>query len=145
MNNIIEKIRNTRILAIIGIIGLFLGTMFTYVKFSVFGYSYKISLWGYWEGKIVILLAIATTLFIFKDVIQKFLPSLFDKGVGRKIAELDNPKLAIIPTILSAVLAIYLYITLDIDTSYASYGLGFYAIWIGVISLIAYAILYKRD
>lgn len=47
MNNIMEKLKTTRILGAIGIAGLILGTMMPYVKYSIFGYKYSISLWGY--------------------------------------------------------------------------------------------------
>ena len=107
MGNIIEKCKTTRILAAIGIVGLIAGTIMPYVKFNIFGYKYSISLWGYWESKIVMLLAIANLLFIFKDIVEKYTPFMFNNGLGRKIQEWDNPKYSLVPTILIAVFAIY--------------------------------------
>lgn len=145
MNNFLEKCKNTKLLAIIGVAGLILGTMMDYIKISVFGFTESLSLWGYWEGKIVLLLAIANTLFIFKDWVEKYIPALFNTNIGKKIANITNPKASLVPTILSVIFMFYLHNRLDIDSEYTSYGLGFYLLWIGAISLVAYAILYKKD
>ena len=145
MNNILEKCKNTRILATIGIVGLILGTMLTYVEFSFWGYTQPISLWGYWEGKIVLLLALANVLLIFRDIVEKYIPQLFNTNLGKKLANITNPKASLVPTILAVAFAAYLHMHLDIDTEYASYGLGFYSLWVGSISLVAYAILHKND
>lgn len=145
MNNILEKCKNTRILATIGIVGLILGTMLTYVKFSLWGYSQSVSLWGYWEGKIVLILALANGLLIFRDMVEKYVPSLFNTGFGKKLANITNPKASLVPTALAVIFTIYLHSTLDISSEYASYGLGFYSLWVGAISLVAYAILHKKE
>ena len=73
MKSIIEKCRTTKILGAIGIVGLILGTIMPYVKYNFFGYQYSISLWGYWEGKVIMILAIANLLFIFKESLTLFL------------------------------------------------------------------------
>lgn len=142
MNNIIEKMKNTRILATIGIAGLILGTIFPYVSYSFFGSSVNISMWNYWEGKIVLILAIANLLFIFKDFVGKYIPSLFNTNIGKKIADIDNPKVSLVPTILAVVLVVYLQIRLDIG--FGNYGIGFYLLWIGIIALLAYAFLHRK-
>lgn len=144
MKNILEKCKTTRILATIGIIGLILGTIMPYVQYNIFGYKYSISLWGYWEGKIVVILAIANLLFIFKDIVEKYIPALFNTELGKKIADLDNPKYSLVPTILATVFAIYLTIDLGIER-FKYYNIGFYSLWIGTICLVAYAILHKKD
>ena len=145
MNIILEKIKSTRILAGIGAACLILGTMLSYITYSFLGYTRSISLYGYWEGKLVTFLAVANLLFIFKDVIEKYIPSLFNTEIGRKVAQLNNPKYSLIPTILSAAFVLYLHFHLDINSSYAHYGMGFYMLWIGVICLVAYAILHKNE
>lgn len=142
MNNIIEKVKNTRILATIGIAGLILGTIFPYVSYSFFGSSVNISMWNYWEGKIVLILAIANLLFIFKDFVGKYIPSLFNTNIGKKIADIDNPKVSLVPTILAVVFVVYLQIRLDIG--FGNYGIGFYLLWIGIIALLAYAFLHRK-
>ena len=142
MNNISEKMKNTRILATIGIAGLILGTIFPYVSYSFFGSSVNISMWNYWEGKIVLILAIANLLFIFKDFVGKYIPSLFNTNIGKKIADIDNPKVSLVPTILAVVFVVYLQIRLDIG--FGNYGIGFYLLWIGIIALLAYAFLHRK-
>lgn len=143
MEEVMNKVKNTRILAVIGIAGLFLGTILPYFKISFLGYSQSFSLFGYWEGKIVMLLVVANALFIFKDYIKKYAPQMFNTSMGR-IIEDANSKLSLIPTILSAVFAIYLYIELK-DTSIVKFAMGFWILWLGVASLIAFAILYQGD
>lgn len=144
MNNIIEKCRTTRILGAIGTVGLILGTIMPYVKYNIFGYKYSISLWGYWEGKIIMILAIANLLFIFKDLVEKYVPALFNSDIGKKIKNCENPKFSLIPTVLAAIFAIYLTSKMGIDT-FKYYNTGFYVMWIGTISLVAYAFLHKED
>ncbi len=142
MNDIIEKMKNTRILAIVGIAGLILGTIFPYVSYSFFGSSLSISLWDYWQGKVVLVLAIANLLFIFRDVVEKYIPSLFNTDIGKKIADMNNSKGSLVPTILAVIFVLYLQIRLDVD--FDNYSLGFYLLWIGVIALVAYAFLHKN-
>ncbi len=143
MNSIIEKMKNTRILAIIGIAGLILGTIFPYVSYSFFGTSLSISLWDYWQGKVVLALAIANLLFIFRDVVEKYIPSLLDTDIGKKIANINNSKGSLVPTILAVIFVLYLQIRLDVD--FDNYSLGFYLLWIGVIALVAYSFLHKNN
>lgn len=139
-----EILKNKRVLALIGLICLFLGVIMPYFQVSIFGYTYEIKLWGYWEGKVMLILIIANVMFIFKDYIEKYVPQLFNTGLGSKIQN-ASPKLAIIPTIGVAAFAIWLYISLDIDTTYLEHGLGFWCLWIGVICLVGHTIFYKKD
>lgn len=139
-----EKLKNTRILGAIGIIALILGITLPYFTFTFFGYSKSLSLWDYWEGKVMMTLTIANLLFIFKDYVQKYAPQLFRSSVGEKI-ENANPKLAIVPTILVAGFAIWLYLRLDVDTTYLKHELGFWSLWIGVIFLVAHTFLYQKS
>ena len=139
-----EKLKNTKILGGIGLICMFLGTILPYFNISLLGYTKSISLIGYWEGKVIIALIIANLLFIFKDFIEKYIPQMFNSGIGRMI-EKANAKLVIIPTILSAAFAIYMIVNINVDSSYIKYGIGFYVLWIGIISLLAYSFIYKGN
>lgn len=138
-----EKIKNTRILSMIGLLCLFLGVILPYFTFSFLGIKQSIALWSYWEGKVMMILIVANVLFIFKDYVEKYVPQLLNSTIGKKIQN-ANPKLAIIPTILVAVFAVYLYTKTDIDSNYIKHGLGFWSLWIGVICLVAHTFLYKK-
>lgn len=144
MKNIIEKCKNTRILGAVGIVGLVLGVIMPYVKYNFFGYKYSISLWKYWEGKVIMILALANLLFIFKDLVEKYVPALFDTKIGSKIKNLDNTKYSLVPTILVTIFAVYLTANLGVST-FKYYNIGFYILWIGIISLVAYAFIYKKN
>ncbi len=144
MSNIIEKCKSTRILGVIGIAGLILGTILPYIKIKIFSYTYKITLFEYWEGKVVLALAIANLLIIFKDIVETYIPSLFNTGIGQKIQESNSAKTSLIPTILSAGFTIYLTSTLD-KLGFEYFNIGFYAMWIGTISLVAYAFLHRQE
>lgn len=143
MNNVLDKMKNTRLLAGIGVAGMILGTMFAYVSYNILGTVIDIALWDYLEGKIILIIAVANLLFIFKDVVEKYVPSLFNTGIGRKIKDINNPKASLVPTIAAAAFALYL--TLKLNVSFSAYSLGFYSMWIGVICLVAYAILHKNN
>lgn len=140
-----EKLKNKRILALVGIIGLIFGIMMPYFKVSVYGYTKTISLWGYWEGKVIFILTIAIGLIIFRDIVEKYAPQLFNNSVGKFVEKIDNPKYALIPTILVACYAIYLITKVDVSSQFVKYGLGFYVLWIGIISLFGHAFLYKKQ
>ena len=139
-----EVLKNKRLLAAIGLISLFLGTILPYYKFSAFGFSESVSLWGYLEGKIILILILANTLFIFKDLIEKYAPQLFKSNLGQKIANVTNPKLSLIPLVLIIIFIIFL------NSKMASYvhldkGLGFYLSWFGIIIMAAHSFIYKGN
>lgn len=139
-----EVIKNKRILALVGIAGLILGCFLPYYTVSIFGYSQSISLWGYWEGKVILLLALANALFIYQDIVEKYVPQLFSNWIGRLVEKTKNPKFALVPTILVALFAISLIMRLDVDSEYIKYGMGFYILWVGIVALVGHAIFYKN-
>lgn len=137
-----EKLKNTRILGLIGIICSLLGIFLPYVTITFFA-TISVKLWGYLEGKIMLLLTLANFLFIFKDYAKKYIPKVFDTSFGAAI-EKANPKLSLIPTGLVVLLAIYLSNgDIGFGNDYVKYGLGFWTLWGGAICLVAHAILYK--
>lgn len=143
MNNIIEKLKNTRLLAGVGVAGLILGTIMPYAQYDFLGFKYSVTLFKYWQGTIILILTLANFLFIFKDFAEKYVPVLFNNKIGSKIKNCSNPKFSLVLTILLAIFVIYLTSILEID-SFGSYRLGFYSMWVGVICLVAYAILHKN-
>lgn len=69
---------------------------------------------------------------------------MFDSGIGSKIQN-ANDKFVIVPTILVAGFAVWLYVKLDVDTTYLKHGLVFWSLWVGVICLVAHTFIYKKD
>jgi len=147
-----EIVKNKRILALIGIISLLLGTIFPYMTFEIKELKYyeSISLISYIEGILILIITFATTLIIFKDFVEKYASRLYERGLGKLLKKVENPKFAIIPTVLVAGIAIYLTsVSMDIGSSFDDYsdyiknGIGFYLLWLGVLCLIAHAFLYK--
>ena len=112
-----------------------------YLTFSFFGYTESMTLWMSWEGKVIFILAILELLFIFKDLLKKYLPQLFQSSIGQKIDNL-NDKLSLVLTILAAVLALILTIN-TIDGM--DFDLGFWIFWIGIICLVGHALLYNKQ
>ena len=141
-----EIIRKKRVFALAGIILLVLGTWLPYYQFTLLGISTKVSAWGYWEGKIILVITLASALFIFKDFIKKYIPQLFQSKLGQMIEKAGNPKASLIPTVLIVAFLIYMYITINADMgSYFKNGLGFYVLWLGAICLVIHAFVYKPD
>ena len=139
-----EKIKDTRILALIGSICVFIGVITPYLSFSILGYKTNLSLWNYWEGKIVMVLLFANVLFIFKDYIEKYAPQLFESELGKRIKD-ANPKLSIIPVVIIAAFTLYMATNIGVDLKYGKHGLGFYSLWAGVVCLIGHSIFYKKQ
>lgn len=138
-----EKIVSKKILAIIGVACLVIGIFLPYFKIEFWIFSESISLWRYWEGKIILILAVLNLLFIFKDWIIQKVPQMFNNNLGKIIEKANNLKLSLIPTILVAAFLIYMFFKVDVDFNLIKYGAGFWILWIGVIFLIAHAIFYK--
>ena len=138
-----EIIKNKRVFALAGIILLVLGTWLPYYEVNVIGIVSRVSAWGYWEGKIILLITLANALFIFKDFIEKYVPQLFQTNVG-KMVEKANAKASLIPTILIVAFLVYMYIRLNARANeFITNGLGFYALWLGAICLVVHAFVYK--
>ncbi len=141
MDKVMDKLKNTKILGAIGLGLLLLGTFLPYIVIEIFGIKDSESLVGYWEGKVMLLVTFANLLFVFKDFIKKYVPQLFNSGMGRAI-ENAKPIFSLIPTGIALLLNIYLFTTLD--SSLFSFGIGFYMIVVGIIVMIAYAFIYKE-
>jgi hypothetical protein len=85
-----EYIKNKRILALIGLISLFVGCVTPYVKFEapailmMRAQSYEVVLSDGWEGRVIIGLTLINALFIFKDYAEKYIPQIFNSKIGEK-------------------------------------------------------------
>lgn len=139
----LEQLKNKRYLGALGLILLFLGTILPYYQYSFLGYSIKICLYKYLEGKIVMALIVADLLFIFKDLVEKYVPQMFNSNIGSKIKN-ANPRLSIVVTILIVVFVVILFLRLDFGTS-LKHGLGFFTLWLGVVCLVLHSFIYKKS
>lgn len=145
MEQVMEKVKKTKILALIGAIGLALSIFLPYVKVSIWGLSESVSLLDYWEGKVILLLVILDALFLFKDSVKKYVPQLSNTPVGKWL-ENANLKFSLIPTGLSAALAFIRYSNLSDEMgSYLKFSFGFFVLWASIACLVAFVFLYQGN
>ncbi len=143
-----EILRKKRYVALGGLLIAFIGLFLPFFKIEVLWVKETITLIKYWEGIVTLVLLIAITLFIFRDFIEKYIPSVQKTPFGGFISKL-NPKLVLVPIILIVLLILYLTIhsnkELSMYKEYIKFGAGFYMIWIGAVLLVAHVFLYKPD
>ncbi len=139
-----EKLKNTRWLALIGLILCFLGNTLPYLIYTMpyAKITIKTKLCTYWEGKIIFILILANLLFIFKDYVKKYMPKLFDSNMGKWILNADS-KLTFLPTLGIALFAIWIFPNIDMNWNIVKYGIGFYALWLGIILLVIHQFIYR--
>lgn len=142
-STIMQKLHNTKILAIIGSVCLLLSVVLPYITISFFGISESIFLWKYWQGIVLIIIAILNILFIFKEAILKHVPSLANNQTINKILAINNPKASLVLTIIMVIFVICL--TAITGFAFRFYNIGFYTLWLGVICLVLYPFLYKKE
>lgn len=137
MNNFMEKLKNTKILGIVGNALLLIGTFLPMFVVSFLGLSQSVSFIQGADGVIVALLSIASLLIIFADKLSSKVP-FFEK--------LTNQKLTLVTTAISAILLIIA--VSSVSKSYGSltsFGFGFYVMILGLVGAIAYPFLYKGE
>lgn len=140
VNTLVNKLKYTRLLAGFGLATMILGIILPYIKYTTILGTLKISLWESWKGKIVLVLLIANAIFLFKDYIEKYIPSLANVPVWKKISELKY-QYAMVPSLIAAVFVIL--ITMNLDISFGLYNIGFYIFWLGLICIVIYLIINK--
>jgi len=135
-----EKLKNTKILGIIGNVLLIIAVFLPIYSVSILGYTQSVS-YIQGDGVIVLILAIVNLVLIFAD------------KIGEKVEffkKLTNPKFTLIPTAIIAIMLIML------STSFSSSGLsslgsmgglsiGFWLLWVGVVVAAIYPFLYKGE
>ena len=145
LNKFLNLSKNTRFLAVVGLSCSFLCIFLTYVKYTVLGLAVKIKLIDFFEGKLMILLILLNLMFIFKDYVKKYLPKLFENNIGRKIYDINDQRWILIPVALTVIFAFVVKGETKTEFLNIVYGLGFYLMWLGVISLVAFAFMYKNE
>ena len=132
-----DKLKNSKLLGIIGNAVLLVGTFLPMYTISFFGISSSVS-YVQGDGIFVIILSIIALLMIFADKLAEKVP-FFSK--------LTNPKLTLIPTAISAILLV-IAITSVAGSGYGSlfsFGIGFYLMIIGLVAAVVYPFLYKGE
>lgn len=134
-----EKCQNTKLLGGVGAILLILGNFFSYATVNFFGIKEGISFIEVTGGKILIVLGILNLALIFKEFIKSKLPT----NILEKIKIIDNTKIILVPTIISAI--VILISNGDIfDYGIAKASFGCYLLWIGIILSAVYPFIYKE-
>jgi len=139
--DIIEKLKNSRMLAVIGLAAITLALFLPYITITVYD-SISLSLIEYTEGKIVMIFIIFHAVVIFQDYIKKYVPRFHTSGFNR-IQDMDDSNLMLIAASLTVAYAIFLYFQIDVDTAFVNYGIGFWMLWIGILCLMIHAVLHK--
>lgn len=141
-----EILKNKRYLALAGLCTLLLAIFLPYYSYKVEAFGKvvsegKVSLIGYWEGYIILFCIISTAIYIFMDFIEKYASFLTNLPMVQNIKN-NNPKLVLVPIGIIILVSIYDIISLS-KYSFTKFGLGFYFEIIGIICLVAHAILYR--
>jgi len=142
MNSFLEKIKTTKMLACIGTLCMFLGTVIGYARLNVLGYTANVQLYKHFEGIIILIDAIVSFLFIFKDIVATYIPKVFESGIGKKISEMSSSRIALISTGIAVLMAIILHVRLDFSLTH--FTLGFYLLYFGIICLGIYGIINRK-
>jgi hypothetical protein len=138
-----ENLRSKKVIAYLGLICLFLGTILPCYEITMMFYSQKIILLDYSEGLISILLIIITLLFICRNILEKKLPKIFKSNLGKYIKRL-NEKVILFPTFLIIVLDLHYFNGITVSSKYISYLNGYYLLLIGSILILIHAFFYKK-
>lgn len=144
---ILAKMKETRILAIIGLVLLYAGLMMPMFGIESGSSATTASFVdAYDNGKGASLLVVLSAILIFSDIIA----ANWKKG-EKVFSKLTNRKLLLIPVIIFAIILIVTQVKFfnDIDDSffYDSDDVylypGYFINWLGMIALVAYVFLYK--
>lgn len=145
MDNLMNKFKNTRLLSIIGVCGLYIGVLFSYITINFYFDDFSFTLINYIEGQIVFVLTTLIGLYLFSDYAEKYIPKLYETSIGKKAKEITNPKALLVPVGIIVLTALYCFDRLSVTLEYGEKGLGFYGLWIGVIALVMHTFLYNHN
>lgn len=138
-NKVINFMKNSKLLGIIGAALVIIGVFLPLVKAEIWFLSESIS-YIKGDGIFPLILSVITLIMIFADVIAQKVESL--SNIFNKIS---NPKLTLIPTIISIVIIITMMVDFSENSGYITYQIGFYTIWLGLILSLLYGIFYKKS
>jgi len=133
-----DKLKNTKILGIVGAIFLIIGNFFTFAKLEFFG-THTGKLIDGSDGVIVLILGILALLIVFIDFILTKVP----EGKMQFLFKLRNPKAVLIPAVIAGIIVVVK--AFDEVFEVATRGLGCWILLLGVAALVAHAFIYKGD
>ena len=137
MEKVLQFLKNTKILGIVGAILLIVGNFFTFVTTKILWVESSVKfIEG--DGVFVLILGILALVIIFMDFILSKIP----EGKLKFLFKLRIQKFVLIPAIISAII---LFIDGKDAFDIGSAGLGFYLLLIGIIALVIYPFVYKED
>lgn len=146
-NTILDKMKNTRILAIIALVLLYGGLMLPFVGIEYGDEAATASFVDdqlYDNGKGLMLLWLVSVALVFSDIIA----ANWKKG-SKIFSKLTNPKILLIPVIIILIVLIITQVNFfdDYDwyDDYIYLYPGYYLNWLGMIAMTAYAFLYKGN
>lgn len=144
MDKVLSVLKNTKILGIVGCALLILGNFFSFASISIWGFSESVSLVSdemdnfFW----ILVLGVLALALVYIDFIISKIP----EGKVEFLKKLRNPKLVLIPAIISVIMIFVKASNVDIfKYSYIKAGFGFYLLLIGAIALAAYPFLHKSE
>ena len=150
-----EVLKTKKYLGIAGVVILFLSVFFPFFVVQYGSFKEGVSLIKGWEGYVLVLMAIASAMIIFRDVLEEKLPQIYNTGFGSQVKSWGEKGLfapiafSILDVVITCVrveakLKAYSYGFIDLS-KYVKYGFGFWAAVIGIVLLIGYAVLYKGE
>ena len=136
MEKVLQFLKNTKILGIVGAILLIVGNFFTFATTKVLWIETSVKfIEG--DGVFVLILGILALLIVFVDFILSKIP----EGKLKFLFKLRNQKFVLVPPIISPII---LFIDGTNAFDVGSTGLAFYLLLIGVFTLIIYPFLFKE-
>jgi hypothetical protein len=137
-----EMLKKKRYLAIAGFAFVILGVFLPFFTVKFWGTTASAAMTEYWEGWVVFCLTLSAIGYVFKEELAKYVPS-FDK------LKYSNSKLVLAPVggmvLFTVVLILRYFNSSKIVREYIHFGVGFYFVIIGLVLVVAHAILYKPD
>lgn len=134
----INFMKTSNLLGIIGAVLVIIGVFLPLIKIKVWFVSESVS-YIKGDGIFLLILSVITLVMIFADLIAKKF-----EAASNILSKVSNPKLTLIPTVISLIFMIRMIIEYGEYSDYASYQIGFYVIWLGLILSALYGIFYKK-
>ena len=142
--DIMKILKTNKLLGLLGLIILFVGVIGPFFVVSLFGFSTSTALVNHWEGIVIIILIVASLLFMYKEKVVELVPSLKNNPFVKKVMT-QKYKVLLVFAIIIAALVIIELISDSNSLSLVHFGWGFYLYWIGVLLFGVHTFFYNPD